>query len=266
MNNTNSKNRYTRAGVSLTTSFLSFVITVFVTIGQGISQSNLLSSDVAYATTIPVPGSSTSCISLFGGRGIQGVNVEVKNLDTGDMETDVTDFYGDYQVNIPFGRLAITPTKLCATWQCWVNGVTTLDLVFILKHLNNLDTIGCPFRRIAADANNDGIISQPDIDLIQTLILRSIESLPNVPSWRFVSNEYFLFSGAGFQNFDPAFPFVFWDMLGNLNNPMPANYHYLSDTYTFNGNPSWVDVTIRQTTRPHFLAGSSSEAAERPAD
>ena len=67
----------------------------------------------------------------------------------------------------------------------YLNGVSTLDLVLIQKHIIGLDNLQSAYKTIAGDANNDGRISALDLISLRELILGKISELPNNSSWRF---------------------------------------------------------------------------------
>ena len=68
-----------------------------------------------------------------------------------------------------------------------LNGVTTLDLVLIQKHILNSRLLDSPYKVIAADANNNGSVSAVDLITIRKVILGLNAGFPNddMP-WRFV--------------------------------------------------------------------------------
>lgn len=70
------------------------------------------------------------------------------------------------------------------------NGVTTLDLVQIQKHLLGIKTFTNPYQYIAADANNSGGVTAIDIIQLRKLILGFYNELPNNKSWRFIDNAF----------------------------------------------------------------------------
>jgi hypothetical protein len=70
------------------------------------------------------------------------------------------------------------------------NGVTTLDLVRIQKHLLGRAFFNSPHQYIAADANNSQHVSAIDLLELRKLILGIYTELPNNQSWRFVVKEY----------------------------------------------------------------------------
>jgi hypothetical protein len=70
------------------------------------------------------------------------------------------------------------------------NGVTTLDLVKIQKHLLGLELFTSPFQYIAADVNNSASISAIDIIQLRKLILGFYNEFPSNKSWRFVDKAH----------------------------------------------------------------------------
>ena len=68
-----------------------------------------------------------------------------------------------------------------------LNGVSTLDLVLIQKHILQTKVLDSPYKVIAADANNNGNVSAVDLITIRKLILGLNSGFPNdeMP-WRFV--------------------------------------------------------------------------------
>jgi hypothetical protein len=74
------------------------------------------------------------------------------------------------------------------------NGVSTLDLVRIKKHLLGIDPFASPYDIIAADANNSKSVSAIDIVELRKLILGIYTRLPANKSWRFVPNNFVFFN------------------------------------------------------------------------
>ena len=70
------------------------------------------------------------------------------------------------------------------------NGVTTLDLVKIQKHLLGRENIESPYQLLAADANNSQSVSAIDLVELRKLILGIYTDLPATDSWRFVRKDY----------------------------------------------------------------------------
>lgn len=72
----------------------------------------------------------------------------------------------------------------------YLNGVSTLDLVIIQRHILGIEKLVSPYKSIAADVNKDGKITATDLVELRKLILGSIDYLPNNGSWRFVDKAY----------------------------------------------------------------------------
>jgi dockerin type I repeat protein len=70
------------------------------------------------------------------------------------------------------------------------NGVSTIDLIQIQKHLLGIKSLDSPYRIIAADANKSGSVSAVDILELKKLILGIYDELPNNSSWRFIDKNY----------------------------------------------------------------------------
>ena len=66
------------------------------------------------------------------------------------------------------------------------NGVSTLDIILIQRHILNLASLTSPYQYIAADANDDQKITVADIVDIRKLILEVYDAFPSNDSWRFV--------------------------------------------------------------------------------
>ena len=70
------------------------------------------------------------------------------------------------------------------------NGVTTLDLLKIQKHLLGREIITSPYDLIAADANNSWSVTAIDLVELRKLILGIYTVLPSNKSWRFIDKDY----------------------------------------------------------------------------
>jgi hypothetical protein len=70
------------------------------------------------------------------------------------------------------------------------NGVTTLDIALIAKHLLGTQLLNSPYKIIAADVNQDGEVDALDMLLIRRFLLNITQTLPTGTSWRFIDKEY----------------------------------------------------------------------------
>ncbi|MEP7198065.1 MAG: HYR domain-containing protein, partial [Saprospiraceae bacterium] len=71
-----------------------------------------------------------------------------------------------------------------------LNGVSTVDIVKLQKHILGKANIKSPYELIAADVNASGSITSADISEIRKLILGIIPQFAKVPSWTFVPESY----------------------------------------------------------------------------
>lgn len=85
-----------------------------------------------------------------------------------------------------------------------LNGVNTLDLVRMSRHILGLTPLASPYAMIAADANKSGSITTFDIQELKKLLLGIYADLPNNTSWRFV-DAGFVFPNPN-NPFQQAFP------------------------------------------------------------
>ena len=80
------------------------------------------------------------------------------------------------------------------------NGVSTLDIIALRKHILGIQVITSPYIKIAADVNASGSVSTLDLIQVQKVILHINESFGSVPSWQFIPQ--------GYQFTDPNQPFL----------------------------------------------------------
>ncbi len=94
------------------------------------------------------------------------------------------------------------------------DGVNTLDLVKIQRHILGLEIFASPYKFIAADINNDERVSPADLLHLRKLILGVTSKFTKNDSWRFVDANY------SFP--DPQDPFPFEEDV--LMDDMNADY------------------------------------------
>jgi len=85
-----------------------------------------------------------------------------------------------------------------------MNGVSTLDLLLIQKHILGILPIKSPYKLIAADINKSNDISTVDLVELRKLILGLYEKFPTNESWRFIPKGY-IFKNPN-NPFDGGFP------------------------------------------------------------
>ncbi len=97
----------------------------------------------------------------------------------------------------------------------YINGISTLDLVLIQKHILGLAYLNSPFKVIAADVNNSQSVAASDLVMLQQLILGYIPNDVIVSdSWKFVAADQ------GFADVLHPWPYIEEANLVNVNSPM----------------------------------------------
>jgi len=70
------------------------------------------------------------------------------------------------------------------------NGVSTLDLVLIQRHVINLQNLDSPYKLLAADINRDNMLSASDIVELRKVILGISDEFSSNDSWRFIDANF----------------------------------------------------------------------------
>ncbi len=127
-------------------------------------------------TTIDIQGSIVNRV------GLPMQDVEVNLHSQGAHETQITDANGNYsRDNFEAEYCTIQPYSD----EHPRNGVSTLDLIIIQRHLLNIQSFLNDYDFIAADANKSQSVTVADIAELRKLILGYQDGLSNNASWRF---------------------------------------------------------------------------------
>ena len=81
---------------------------------------------------------------------------------------------------------SLIPSKLTEVPQA--QGITTLDILLIRRHILGFTALDSPYKLLAADVNNSGSITSLDIALIRRVILGLVPTLPK-GAWQFVPSD-----------------------------------------------------------------------------
>ena len=131
------------------------------------------------------------------GQFINGVKVNLTGTSTDSVITGTS---GAYQFDVLQSQsYVITPSKnndIAIT-----NGISTLDIVLMQRHILNLQPLNSPYKIIAADVDASQNVSNMDIILTRALILQNITQYPGNELWKFVNSDY--------TGNDPMNPFPF---------------------------------------------------------
>jgi len=85
----------------------------------------------------------------------------------------------------PFANYTLEATKE----DTYLNGVSTLDILLIQKHILGLQILDSPYKVIAADVNSSSKVTAVDIVELRKLILGIYTELPSSTSWKFVEES-----------------------------------------------------------------------------
>ena len=112
----------------------------------------------------------------------------------------VTSSNGNYNFNVTASNTyTITPSKNNDSVPD--NGISTLDIILMQRHILNIDSLDSPYKMIAADVNGSGNVTTMDIILTRRMILHTSNFFPGNKLWSFVSSDY------NFVNPNNPFPF-----------------------------------------------------------
>ncbi len=113
---------------------------------------------------------------------IPNVSVELQGSEMAPMNTGVN---GTYEFGIEANRnYIVAPQKEGLD----LDGVTTLDIVLIQKHILGISKINNPYKLLAANINGDNNVTAADISIMRKLILAKIEDMGD--AWMFVDKGY----------------------------------------------------------------------------
>ena len=117
------------------------------------------------------------------------LNVDIELTDGSEQVIASTIANGGFQVN-DIATCEDIIVKLDKK-DDYSNGITTLDMVLILKHILNIQAFDSPYQSIAADVNKSNSISAADLVAIRKVILGTTSTFPNNNgSWRFIDADY----------------------------------------------------------------------------
>ena len=119
---------------------------------------------------------------------VEDVDVELWSQSAGPMGMALTDSEGHYAFSSMTGN---SDYRLSAiSGDDYLNGVSTLDLVMIQRHILAIENLDSPYKLIAADINGDERINGIDLVELRKLILGIYAELPQNDSWNYVNADY----------------------------------------------------------------------------
>ena len=121
------------------------------------------------------------------GEGVSEVEVELNSVLPEYPKTEMSDESGGYEfVGVATG---VSYESTLRSDKDWRNGLSTLDLVKIQRHILGLELLDSPYKVIAGDVNGDDKLRASDLVILRKLILGVVEEVESNESWRFVDSE-----------------------------------------------------------------------------
>lgn len=156
------------------------------------------------------------------GQLVDGVTIALRDGQAATYET-LTDESGRYE----FSRVyACDNHTIVPTGNFNIrNGLSTLDLIALQKHVLNMAPLYSPYKLIAADTDRSGTISTLDVVNLRKVLLHISDEFPNNTAWRFVPADY--------QFPDPQNPFA---------SPFPESVS--TDTLSGNFNQNFIAIKV----------------------
>ena len=115
---------------------------------------------------------------------VDEVEVTLTTMNTGASAFEMTPLEGRYA----FSNVGMAESyEITASRDDdYLNGVSTLDLVLIQRHILGLATLDSPYKVIAADVDGSDHVSAIDLVHLRRLILGQVEEFPIGMPWVFV--------------------------------------------------------------------------------
>lgn len=149
--------------------------------------------------TVNIQSNGTTCDTIGSSIAIEGdvyteelvmvedVEVGLQEMSTNQMNLSNTDNSGHFAFN---NINSNDDYELAVTGEDdYLNGVSTLDLIMIQRHILGLEDLGSPYKIIAADVNRSENINGLDLVELRKLILGIYLELPQNESWNFVDQN-----------------------------------------------------------------------------
>jgi len=179
---------------------------------------NILQDDQLIKITNYIPGTGSSLFDIptCNGGSIGIIDLTVTTDDPNisidfsscTIGSDLTSYMNCIAANNPIADGYSYKLELTGP-DDYLNGVSTLDIVLILKHILAVNVFGNDCQKMAADVNSDGNISAFDLVLLRRLILGIDSQFSDSSSWKFAGTEYIDVngnSGTGLSFTSGAFP------------------------------------------------------------
>ncbi|NNE27373.1 MAG: T9SS type A sorting domain-containing protein, partial [Saprospiraceae bacterium] len=118
---------------------------------------------------------------------LENVEVSLENMVQYNMDYKMTDQDGHFEFRALRGNedYRVRAKKD----DDHLNGVSTLDLIMIQRHILGVESLDSPYKLMAADINYNQDISAIDLIELRKLILGVYNELPDNDAWRFIDKD-----------------------------------------------------------------------------
>ena len=138
---------------------------------------------VSLGCTLSAGSNIAGNVKTFKGQPVNGVDIVIQSSGQPEYPMVVTtDTSGTYLKAVNYNYNYIISARKGGDY---LNGVSTIDLVLMQRHILGRQSITNPYLLIAADADNNRKITSNDLLELRKLILGLYRELPNNASWRF---------------------------------------------------------------------------------
>lgn len=211
-----------------------------------LQDTNDVCPDVGSITTL------TGSVMTENQHAVENVMVQLDDMTNNNSSMNMTTTTGDYAFTSVdyFNAYSIYPDHDVDH----LNGISTLDLVQIQRHILGIQALDSPYKVIAADINNDNAIDGIDLVELRKLILGIYSELPQNDSWVFVSEGY------GFS--DPMQPWGYDNTIDiqSLSSSTQSNADFIAVKVGDVNTDAVVSFDSGETTNrnaPFYFSGSN---------
>jgi len=137
-------------------------------------------------TGVPATVEIAGNVFTESGSPVSGVTLTLSGDGTDTYVTSANGYY-DFTLNNG-GTYVVNPVK--NNDVVTNNGISTMDIVLMQRHILNVQSLPTAYSRIAADVNRSSGITTLDIVLARSVILQTATAFPNGDMWTFVNSNY----------------------------------------------------------------------------
>ncbi len=220
--------------------------------GDYCTVSVLVNDDNEFCGEQPSSAAITGSIKTEGQVAFSGATVSIEASMTEYPKEDVTDEAGTYAfMQNPLNEnYRLRP----AYEDIMLNGVSTLDLVHIQRHILSLAPLDSPYKIMAADINSDQSVSAADIVALRQLIIGQLEDIASTDSWMFIKEEQSFFDESA------PWPYIEDIIITNLQYILSDQDFIALKMGDMNQSASLNGVGVTEIRSPHVIRMSTSDA------